>query len=331
MKLSHCALLLAAIASAACTGTKNNASASDTVAQTAPALQSRYMADPDSLLGFVAAQTAIGPRVPGSEAHGKCVDFITSSLEKHGVTSVSIQEAPVTTADGTRLTARNIFASINPDATERVLLLAHYDTRPWADNDPDPAMHNTPIDGANDGASGVAVLLETARLLGPVPPDSIGVDLLFVDVEDSGRSDGPDSDATWCLGSREWVKQMPYTPADKPRYAILLDMVGGIGAKFHREHFSHRSAPGVVDRVWAVARQSGYGDRFINTTGGAVIDDHININNAGIPCIDIIESLNDATGTFNPTWHTMADNIKAIDPASLKAVTQTVLNTIITP
>ena len=127
MKLSHCALLLAAIASAACTGTKNNASASDTVAQTAPALQSRYVADHDSLLGFVAAQTAIGPRVPGSEAHGKCVDFITSSLEKHGVTSVSIQDAPVTTADGTRLTARNIFASINPDATERVLLLAHYD------------------------------------------------------------------------------------------------------------------------------------------------------------------------------------------------------------
>ena len=175
------------------------------------------------------------------------------------------------------------------------------------------------------------MLLETARLLGPVPPDSIGVDLLFVDVEDSGRSDGPDSDATWCLGSREWVKHMPYTPANKPRYAILLDMVGGIGAKFHREYFSHRSAPGVVDRVWAVARQSGYGDRFINSQGGAVIDDHININNAGIPCIDIIESLNDATGTFNPTWHTMADNIKAIDPASLKAVTQTVLNTIITP
>ena len=141
MKLSHCALLLAAITCSACTGTKNNASASDTVAQTAPALQSRYVADPDSLLGFVASQTAIGPRVPGSEAHGKCVDFITSSLEKHGVTSVSIQEAPVTTVDGTRLTARNIFASINPDATERVLLLAHYDTRPWADNDPDPAMH----------------------------------------------------------------------------------------------------------------------------------------------------------------------------------------------
>ena len=181
--------------------------------------------------------------------------------------------------------------------------------------------------GANDGASGVAVLLETARLLGRQAPDSLGIDLLFVDMEDSGEDGGPEE--TWCLGTQEWVKSMPYTAANKPKYGILLDMVGGIDAKFYREYFSEQGAPQYVDRIWAVARESGYGDRFVNRRGGGVVDDHLFITRAGIPCVDIIECVNDHTGSFNPTWHTTSDNLAAIDRTTLKAVAQTVLNTIL--
>lgn len=315
---------------AACGG-KNAAKAEAAAEGETPALQTRFMADADSLLAAVEAQTSLGPRTPGSAAHARCADMIVGRLKSYGIDSVAQQLVAVTPPTGTTVTARNILGCINPYARERVLLLAHYDTRPTADNDPDPALRSTPIDGANDGASGVAVLLELGRLLGKATPDSIGIDLLFTDVEDSGTSGGEDSDATWCLGTREWVKQMPYSAHNKPRYGVLLDMVGGRGARFHREYFSDRSAPAVVNRIWAIARESGFADRFINEPGGAVVDDHLPVNNAGIPCIDIIESLNEQTGSFNPTWHTTSDRLDAIDRESLRIVAQTLLNTIIKP
>lgn len=329
MKILSCGIAAAlALAAGACSG--KTAAQAEERADT-PSLQTRFTANADSLLAAVATQTDLGPRNPGSQAHTRCADMIAGRLKAYGIDSVAQQYAGVTTADGKTFTARNILGAINPTATDRVLLLAHYDTRPVADNDPDPALRATPISGANDGGSGVAVLLEITRLLGRTTPDSLGIDLLFVDMEDSGVSGVEDSDDTWCLGTQQWVKQMPYTAANKPRYAVLLDMVGGKGARFHREYFSDRSAPGVVNHIWAVARESGFSDRFVNKPGGAVVDDHIHINAAGIPCIDIIESLNEQTGSFNPTWHTTADRIDAIDAESLRIVAQTLLNALIKP
>lgn len=304
-----------------CSGSKGQTAAT-AAADSTP----RFSASADSLYNFVRQQVELGPRVPGSKAHALCGDMIVSTLRRYGIDSVAQQYKPVTVYNGSRFTARNIMGCINPDATGRILLLAHYDTRPWADNEPDTALHDTPIDGANDGGSGVAVLLETARLLGRSLPDSVGVDLLFVDLEDSGESNGAED--TWCLGTQQWVKAMPYTPANRPRFGILLDMVGGADARFHREYFSQQYAPGIIDRVWSAARTAGYADRFINSAGTAVVDDHIHINRAGIPCIDIIESVNPATASFNPTWHTTGDNLRAIDRNTLRAVAQTVLTVI---
>lgn len=327
--ISYLLLTATTLISCGCSGNAQKHAEAST--DSLPEVNTRFVANADSLYEEVRRQTDLGPRTPGSDAHRICGDLITNRLRSAGIDSVAQQLAPVQTAAGKQFTARNIMGCINPPARNRVLLLAHYDTRPTADNDPDPALRSTPISGANDGASGVAALLEIARLTGRQLPDSIGIDLLFVDMEDSGINGVEGSDETWCLGTQQWVKQMPYTAANKPRYAVLLDMVGGQNARFHREYFSDRSAPGVVNRIWAIARESGFADRFPNEPGGAVVDDHLHINRAGIPCVDIIESLNDATGSFNPTWHTTADRIEAIDRQTLRIVTQTLLNTITTP
>lgn len=283
----------------------------------------------DSLYGFVEQQVALGPRTPGSEGHARCVEYITTALRRYGVDTVTVEGGKATTWEGKQFDLKNIFAQINGDASNRVLLLAHYDTRPWADEDPDAANHSKAIDGANDGGSGVAVLLEVARVLGRQLPDSLGVDLLFVDLEDSGETGGDED--TWCLGTQQWVKNMPYTSANRPRYGILLDMVGGRDAKFHREYFSQRHASPVVDKVWSIARRSGLGERFVNSNGGGVVDDHLHINGAGIPCIDIIENMNEHTGSFNPSWHTMDDSLQAIDRTTLRDAAQVVVNTLLNP
>jgi len=322
---NHIAILATAILLAGCNGSKGNAT--QTASPQAEATQQlQFTANADSLYRYVEQQVELGPRVPGSEAHRLCGDMILTHLQRCGIDSVAQQYATATTFTGQAQAIRNITGSINPSATNRVLLLAHYDTRPWADNDPDPGKRNTPIDGANDGASGVAVLMEVARTLGRSLPDSVGIDLLFTDLEDSGQSDGDED--TWCLGTQQWAKQMPYTTNNRPKFGILLDMVGGQDARFHREYFSQQHAPALVDRVWAAAREAGFGDKFINSAGGAVVDDHLHLNQAGIPCIDIIESINPHTGTFNPTWHTTADNISAIDRNTLRAVAQTVINVV---
>lgn len=309
----------------ACGGKGGDSAAYDAADPAGETLQAPVTAVADSLYAFVEAQTSLGPRTPGSEAHARCVDMLAGMLRGYGVENVTVSADPVTDAYGKSLTARNIFGSINPASDRRILLLAHYDSRPWADEDPDSEMRQTPIDGANDGASGVAVLLETARLLKEAPLDSIGVDLLLVDLEDSGVS-GAGKDDSWCLGTQKWAGQMPYDNYNRPMYGILFDMVGGKGAKFHREYTSDLYARKVVDRFWAMAAASGYEARFPNTAGGSVIDDHLYVNRGGIPCIDIIESYNPQTGSFNPTWHTMEDNIKNIDPETMRMVTQVLLN-----
>lgn len=317
-------LALAVVALAGCSG-KTGATAAGTSAGSDSG-KTALRADADTLFSLVERQVALGPRNPGSEGHARCVDFITGTLRAYGADTVEVQTFTAVTHDGKTHEGRNIFARINPQAKERTLLLAHYDTRPWADNDPEPANHTTPVTGANDGASGTAVLLEAARLLAPALPDSVGLDLLFVDLEDSGESGGgAETEQTWCLGTQEWVKDLPYKSDDRPRQAILFDMVGGTDAVFHQEYFSLHHAAGLVNRFWEAARRAGLADRFPRRLGGGVVDDHLFINRAGIPCIDVIESVNPATGTFNPTWHTVDDNLANIDRSSLRAAAQTLL------
>lgn len=284
--------------------------------------------DSDSAYAYVAHQVAMGPRIPGTPANAECARYIRSELMRHGADTVTEQHATVTAYTGERLPINNILGSFNRNTTSRILLVAHYDTRPWADNDPEQTNHMEPVPGANDGASGVGVLLEIARQLAATRPE-IGVDLLFVDAEDYGESAGfSNHDETWALGTQYWVEHMPYRQDNMPRYAILLDMVGGIDAKFHREYFSNTYARDIVDKVWSIASRSGYSNRFVNLDGGSIIDDHVYINRAGIPAINIIESKNEATKSFAPTWHTVKDDMNNIDRSSLKAAGQTVLNVI---
>lgn len=297
------------------------------VADNAPTtITPRMEFNADSAYCNVQAQVDFGPRVPGMDSHAKCARYLVNELKRFGADSIIEQKTTVTAFNGDKLPINNIMGQFNKDAVKRVLLLAHWDTRPWADAEADASKHSTPIDGANDGGSGVGVLLEIARCLGVEKP-TIGVDILFVDAEDYGQSQGDDEN-TWCLGTQYWIKNLPYTPGRIPEYGILLDMVGGKDAKFHREYASQYLAGHIVDKVWTMAVASGYGNVFVNEVGGSVMDDHVYVNQANIPCIDIIENNNPSTSSFNPTWHTLNDNMSNIDRQSLKAVGQTVLNLI---
>lgn len=261
----------------------------------------------DSAFAYVAAQVAFGPRVPNSEAHEKCGRWLAMELERHGADTVLLQKTDL--QDFGPMT--NILGRFNVAAPSgRILLLAHWDSRPWADEDPNPENRNKPIDGANDGASGVGVLLEVARQIGLKAP-TVGVDILFVDAEDSGAEG---DDMSWARGTQYWVGNMPIAT---PRYAILLDMVGGRGAQFPRELFSDVNCRGINDRVWNLARELGLSARFPDRQGGAINDDHLPLLRAGIPAIDIVETDHPQTGSFNPTWHTLEDNIENIDRQTL--------------
>jgi Zn-dependent M28 family amino/carboxypeptidase len=230
-----------------------------------------------------------------------------------------VQTGTVQTATEGKMGIKNIIGIINPEASQRLLLLAHWDTRPWADNDPDAANHSKPVMGANDGASGVGVLLQLASQLKAESP-TIGVDIVLVDAEDMGEDDNEES---WGLGTQYWV-QHPHVKGYKPLFGILLDMVGASDATFTREYYSTQYAGGFVDLVWKCAA----GSHFINAQGGAVTDDHVFVNRAGIPCVDIIDLRSDSPTGFCPEWHTINDTMGAIDPATLAQVGQTLLNVI---
>ena len=289
----------------------------------------------DSAYRWVARQTDMGPRTPGSDAHAATADMLVDGLRRYGADTIIEQRATVTRVDGDKMPVRNILARFNSNAPRRLLLLAHYDTRPWADEDADASVHTTPFDGANDGASGVGVLMEIARHLGTQQPQ-VGIDILLTDSEDSGvdAPEGADPataqlyDLTWCVGTQHFVKEMPYGDTPRPEGAILLDMVGARDAVFPYEYFSSQAAPALMQRIWQTGARLGYGSRFPQRMGGAVNDDHVHLIGAGIPTVDIIEIGHPATGSFNPTWHTMADNIDNIDRATLGVVGNTVLTVV---
>lgn len=319
-------ILMCATALSACGGASK--STSEIITEEAKTISVDFNAD--SAFAYVAAQTSFGPRVPNTQAHKLCAEWLADKLEELDVDDVHTDSVQIKAYDGTILNARNISGSINPNADKRILLLSHWDSRPWADQESDPTLRNKPIDGANDGASGVGVILEIARAL-KQNPAKIGVDILFVDAEDYGRrADEPNdntNDESWALGTQYWT-QNPTIDLSKIRYAILLDMVGGKNATFAREYFSENRARDINNKVWRAAAKAGHADRFVSDIGAPVMDDHIYLLRSGIPAIDIIECANPHTGCFNPTWHTLNDNIDNIDPTTLKAVGETVLTAI---
>lgn len=279
----------------------------------------------DSAYAFVAKQISFGPRVPGTDAHQSCALWLVEKLSSLGADTVEIVGSETTTFDGTALKVKNIRARFNgTEALRPVLLAAHYDSRPWADADPDPARRTASFDAANDGASGVAVILEIARCLG-TQPARVPVEILLTDIEDYGSSD---VEGSWCIGSQQFAGNLPYDTFEMPRFGILLDMVGGRDARFPKEYFSTQIAPYVVAKIWGTAANLGLSNRFTSSTGGAITDDHLPLTAAGIPTANIIESNHPMTGSFPPTWHTSADNINAIDRTTLRDVGLVVINVI---
>lgn len=283
----------------------------------------------DSAFTFCQQQCDFGPRTMNSEAHEQCGQWILEKFKSYGL-EVSEQRATLTGFDGTPLKSNNITARYQPELQQRILICAHWDSRPWADNDPDEANHQKPVMAANDGASGVAVMIELARVLSAdtcrLP---VGVDFVCFDAEDWGTEHQSDS---WALGAQYWAKNIKSQMKGKVfRYGILLDMVGGQGARFYQEGFSQYYAKQVVDRVWKAASTAGYSSFFPQADGGTITDDHGPVNEAGIPCIDIIPYHPECEASnFGPTWHTISDDMQHIDPATLKAVGQTLLQVLYT-
>lgn len=281
----------------------------------------------DSAYAYIQAQCDFGPRTMNSEAHEQCANWIIRKFQQFGC-NVTTQKTDVKGYDGTTLHTTNIMAKYKPEATKRILLCAHWDSRPWADNDPDSANWRKPVMAANDGASGIAVMLELARLLQNDTSLTYGIDFVCFDAEDWGtpqwekQSGGEDS---WALGAQYWAKNASHH--NRPEYGILLDMVGGQGAKFYQELASKQYAPNIVEKVWAAAEAAGYGSYFPRQDGGYITDDHIPVNeHAKIPTIDVIPFYPDCPqSSFGPTWHTIHDTMEHIDKNTLKAVGQTVV------
>lgn len=282
----------------------------------------------DSAYAFVQKQVDFGPRVPGTKGHADTKAWMISSLENYGWT-VQSQDFQAKTYDGLTWELTNVIASFNPQATKRILLAAHWDTRRIADKDTERI--NEPIDGANDGGSGVAVLIEIARVIGSqeIKPE-VGIDLIFFDGEDDGEPEMTrtpnNSQIWWCHGSQYWSKNK-HVPNYSAYYGILVDLVGGKNARFYREGYSRQYASGILSKVWGNASQLGHSGFFIQQDSPEILDDHFFVNTqAGIPMIDIIEF--SPTVGFGHYHHTHRDNMENIDTRTLKAVGETVLFTV---
>ena len=280
----------------------------------------------DSAYVFVDTQVKFGPRVPNTPAHVKNGDWLVKKLKEYGF-EVTEQNFKPVTFDGKTLNARNIIGSYNPAATKRILLAAHWDSRPFADKD--SVKKEQAIDGANDGASGVGVLLEVARTIHTASQKpNVGVDIIFFDAEDWGEKDDmqPSQDKVyWCLGSQYWASNL-HKPNYSAYFGILLDMVGAKGATFPKEAQSVQYAGSVNNQIWDIAERLGYGQYFIKQEAGGITDDHVFVNTvARIPMVDILHQELNSDRTFGAFHHTHGDNMSIIDKNTLKAVGQTVV------
>ena len=271
----------------------------------------------DSAFHFVKQQVDFGPRVPGTPAHSQCAMYLATKLGSYTDTLI-VQKGKVTTFDKKILDIQNIIGSFNPNATKRILLCAHWDTRPFADQD----IKNTvsPIDGANDGGSGVAVLLELARQLS-MKKTELGIDIIFFDAEDWGDTSNTNPvENSYCLGSQYWGRNL-HKPGYYAEAGVLLDMVGGFGAKFGLEGYSQRFNNNLLEELWYKAGKLGYGDMFIREERGAITDDHVYVNQATrIPMVDIIQYDPQSPSRFAKYWHTHNDNLASVDKNTLAAV-----------
>jgi Zn-dependent M28 family amino/carboxypeptidase len=290
----------------------------------------------DSAYNFIAKQVAFGPRVPNTIGHQRCGDYLINKLRSYGA-KVTVQEFSEVAYNGQVLRLRNIIGSFNPTTKKRILLAAHWDTRPFADKDVE--NRDMPIEGANDGASGVAVLLEIARVIHDNENPRSGLDIIFFDGEDYGEHEDVETPPLknnrmqiwWCLGSQYWSKR-PHIPNYSAYYGILLDMVGGKNAKFYKEGGSMQFAPKVNKKVWNTARSLGYSNYFVNALSPGVTDDHIFVNrDARIPMINIIDFDPASPSYYFPDYHhTHRDNLDLIDKQTLQAVGETMMYLIYT-
>ena len=284
----------------------------------------------DSAYAYIEAQVAFGPRVPGTLEHSLCGDWLVAQLQRHGA-QVQQQTGTMINYAGQQQPIRNITALIEGSSLPAILLCAHWDCRPWSDEEEDYDQRFLPVLGANDGASGVGVLLEIARQIQKEAP-TVGIDIIFFDAEDYGTPAwhrGTYKAHDWCLGSQYWGRT-PHVQGYYARYGILLDMVGGKGGTFYYEPYSYRTARKEVKKIWEKAHELGYGSYFVKQEGSEVTDDHVYVNQlARIPCVDIINyDPVYENSSFGPTWHTVNDNISNIDRNTLKAVGQTVMDVI---
>jgi len=288
----------------------------------------------DSAYYYIQKQVDFGPRVPNTYAHKACGNFLSDKLKSYGAI-IQEQQFAEQAYNGEVLHLKNIIGSYNVDVKKRVLLAAHWDTRPYADKDIEGRYE--PIEGANDGASGVGVLLEVARILHKNEKPNVGIDIIFFDGEDYGEHEDIENvpmknglvQIWWCLGSQYWADH-PHAPKYSAYFGILLDMVGSRNARFFKEGGSMQFAPKVVEKVWATARSLGYSNYFANTNSPGIMDDHIFVNrDAKIPMIDIVEyDPHSPSYYFGNYHHSKKDDMSIIDKQTLQAVGETMLYTI---
>ncbi|MEM7548761.1 MAG: M28 family peptidase [Bacteroidota bacterium] len=331
-KLSRPIILFLSVIIVSCSDTKKESSGTSKTLKNEASLNLEVPKfNEDSAYNYLASQVSFGPRIPNTRAHTDCGDYLLSKLESFGV-KVEEQQFKEEAFDGTLLYLRNIIGSINPSASKRILLAAHWDTRPFSDKDEDDPRGT--FDGANDGASGVAVLLEIARIISQDSLQNIGLDFIFFDGEDYGEPHNNSNSlplknglkSWWCLGSQYWSNNK-HQKNYNAFYGILLDMVGAKGATFYKEGYSMANAPSVVNKVWKTAQALGYGSYFVNSNTGQITDDHVFVNEIGkIPMIDIIDYKSDTF--FFEHHHTQKDDLDYISEETLKAVGQTVLQVI---
>lgn len=276
----------------------------------------------DSAYQYVADQVACGYRTPGSEGQRRCAEYLVGQMRRWCDT-VIVQPFTTKLWDGREVQGKNIIATTRglrgDDDGKRVLLAAHWDSRLWADHDPDKSNHHSPFDGANDGASGVGVLMEVARAIA-AQPLGVAVDFIFFDIEDQGVPEWADSyeEDSWCLGSQYWSRH-PHVPYYTAVYGVLLDMVGTEQPRYTKEQISRNYAGGIMNKMWTAADALGYGNIFVNSETDPILDDHYYVNRlAGVPMIDVVQ--NSQGCSFFKHWHTMGDNMEHVDRNSLNTI-----------
>jgi hypothetical protein len=317
-------IIISAVFLAAFVSCSNNDTQSKPAEKPAPAAQTASQSVPsfdgDAAFKYLVRQVDFGPRAPMTSAHDSCLEYLSRELSQY-TSNVALQQFTLPGYDGVTLNLTNVIASFNPKATQRVMLCAHWDSRPRADQEKDKALQSKAIPGANDGASGVGVLLELARIFKDNPPP-MGIDIVLFDGEDYGKETDIDN---YCLGSSYFAGHLP--AGFHPECGILLDMVGDKNAIFRKEEMSMRYANDICNEIWSAA-QMVHATTFVNTPGEGITDDHVPLNAVGIPTVDIIDAElvgNRGADPGRKYWHTLGDTPDKCSPTTLHDVGATLL------